>query len=398
MRPVPRRVLLTLALVCQLAAAPASAAGPRAFDFSGWHLPLAAGQWLISRGPCNSAAKHNHQCGYYEDTCAIDLASPLGDMTGVPVLAPQAGQVFFLGTRNDGGLGIVLRHPDGRASAFYHLSKIVVPLDEYVAQGQVIGYAGGTGSSTNPHLHFHVQPSVVERDCLPLSGLDAIDFEKETAESRNRAWTQLSLPDPPLLPVWLPAAAGAADPGAILAPRALALAPGAAVMIPVGVRGTNVLAADGLALHPAGRADPLALFTLALTAPPEAGIYDLPLSAGRLPPVVLRYTVRPPTAPEAGQGLILINPVFVNPPDYSASRATPRLCWSEAGRAGQLPLQYKVVIVGRSSLESVWQSNTCYQPPRLSAGTYLWKVFVRDARGYMNRTNQRPNAFRIFGR
>ena len=38
---------------------------------------------------------------------------------------------------------------------------------------------------------------------------------------------------------------------------------------------------------------------------------------------------------------------------------------------------------------------TCWQTPDLPAGMYFWKVFVRDARGYMNRTNQRPLALTI---
>jgi murein DD-endopeptidase MepM/ murein hydrolase activator NlpD len=392
-----RRLFLpALVLSAALAAGPAGAA--RTFDFSGWHLPLPAGAWLISRGPCASPAAHNHQCGYYEDQCALDLVSPLGDMTGVPVLAPQAGQVFFLGTREDGGLGLILRHADGRASVFFHLSKAVVRLDEYVAQGQVIAYAGGTGSSTNPHLHFHVQPSVVERACVPLTGLDTIDLEKGTAASRNRAWTQLTLPDPPALPGWLPAAAGDAAPNMILAPSGLALAPAAAVTLPVGVRGAATVLSDGLALRPTGRAGNLALFTLNLTAPPDAGTYELKLAAGSLPVAALTYSVRPGAPANAGQGIIRINPVFVSPRDYFASRATPALCWSEASEAGLAPLEYKVVIVGASSLESLWQTAACYQPPRLAPGTYLWKVFVRDARGYMNRTNQRPYAFVVYSR
>src|SRR5260221_5402214 len=146
----------------------AAGAAASAFDFSDWHFPVPAGDWLISRGPCGGRGLYTHQCGYFEDECAFDLTPLTGSMLSVPVLAPQAGQVFFLGTRTDTGLAVLLRHADGRISALYHLSKIVVGLDQSVTQGQVIGYAGDTGSSTRPHVHFDVQPNAVERTCLPL--------------------------------------------------------------------------------------------------------------------------------------------------------------------------------------------------------------------------------------
>ena len=38
---------------------------------------------------------------------------------------------------------------------------------------------------------------------------------------------------------------------------------------------------------------------------------------------------------------------------------------------------------------------TCWQAPDLKSGLYQWKVFVRDGRGYMNRTNQRPQVFTV---
>ena len=172
---------------------------PTGFDFSTWHFPVPAGDWLISRGPCGGGGLYTHECGYFEDECAYDLTPVVGSMLSVPVLAPQAGQVFFLGTRTDSGLAVLLQHSDGRISAMMHLSQVVVGLDQRVAQGQVIGYAGGTGSSSRPHLHFDVQPNAVERTCLPLSGIDEVDMHLMTVRSHNliipRPDTDGSAPD-----------------------------------------------------------------------------------------------------------------------------------------------------------------------------------------------------------
>jgi len=227
----------TLAVVLFLPGIRSEAAAPNgpilsAADFAGWHLPVPAGMWLISRGPCGSPGGFSHQCGYFEDSCAIDLTPLTESMLSVPVLAPQAGQVFFLGTRDDSGMVVMLEHDDGRVSALMHLSKVVVGLDERVAQGQVVAYAGNTGSSTRPHLHFDVQPNAVERSCLPLDGLDEVDLVRMVVQSHNLEWSALVLPNPPeRLPAWLTLESGGA---AGLAPRPV-LAPSAQTRLPVAI-------------------------------------------------------------------------------------------------------------------------------------------------------------------
>src|SRR4029077_17219730 len=118
-------------------------------------------------------------------------------MLSVPVLAPAAGQVFFLGTRSDSGTVGKLQHDDGRVGGLMHLSRVVAVLDQRVTQGQVVAYAGNTGSSSRPHLHFDVQPNAVERSCLPLSGIDEMNSHLMTIRSHNLPWSSLVLPDPP---------------------------------------------------------------------------------------------------------------------------------------------------------------------------------------------------------
>jgi len=402
----PKRLLLLLLSFCLFTQVETTAyAAPQvdATDFSDWHLPLPAGQWTISRGPCGSAVPYNHACGYYEDQCGVDLIPVSGSMENVPVLAPQSGRVFFLGTRFDAGLAVMLRHADGRLSALFHLSKAVVGLDQFVAQGQVIGYAGGTGSASKPHLHFHVQWNAVERSCVELKGLDKLNYLSTTAISRNLAWTDLTLPDPPeALPDWLPLQLPIQPLEPIILPARLLLTPSAQLSLPIAIASTDgieSLITDGIILTPTRRTANQILFSAPIVAPGPGGYYEKtfwPMANGkRGAGVTLGYVVR--SAPDTSPGLnmILVNPAFASPNNWVTLSLPPRLCWREDASAGKSPLRFRVLVVGPTAADSGWISDLCWQTPSLKAGTYFWKVFVRDARGYMNRTNQRPYAFLI---
>lgn len=373
-------------------------------DFAGWHLPLPAGQWTISRGPCGSASGFKHQCGYYEDHCALDLTSAAGSMLHVPVLAPQAGQVFFMGTRADSGLALLLRHADGRVSALMHLAKIVVAPNQQVSQGQVVAYAGNSGSSGRAHLHFHVQPNAVERACIPLNSLDEINFGRATATSYNRAWSGLVLVDPPqTLPGWLPAWPGA-EAAAVL-PAGVVLPPLGRIDLPLAIRSAALDSADvfynGRRLNPTRITGNYAVYLIPLEAPQIAGEYTRAVrvratdrsATGQL--LQVRFSVGPPADTSAGSGIVSISPTFVSPANYSEHRQAPRLCWSEPATAGLAPLHFRVMVVGPQAADSGWLTATCWQAPTLPQGTYTWKVFVRDGLGFMNRTNQRPFVFKI---
>lgn len=407
---IRRGLRLALAGLLGLAGRAGSGAAPRleaqAVDFAGWHLPVPAGDWLISRGPCGAGGLFTHQCGYYEDHCALDLTPLSGSMENVPVLAPQAGQVFFMGTRSDSGLTVMLEHEDGRVSALMHLAKIVVAPDQRVAQGQVIAYAGSSGSSTRPHLHFHVQPNVVERTCLDLGTLDETDLRTMTVRSHNLAWTELVLVEPPAtLPAWLPALTPSAGAGAALPPLVI-LAPGTGVALPVAIATADlplgVLAYAGQRLAPAAIANGLATFLVPIRAPVVPGEYAGLLElrgapGGRTTGRALRlnYAVRAPAETASSTGIVLISPTFVRPANWSRLSRPPELCWSEPASAGPSPLLFRVRIVGPTPADSGWIEAACWQTPALAPGSYAWKVFVRDGQGYMNRTNQRPFVFKL---
>jgi murein DD-endopeptidase MepM/ murein hydrolase activator NlpD len=76
--------------------------------------------------------------------------------TGTPVLAAADGIVLRTGTQVFAGRLIVIEHDADLATAYYHLSAVVVVAGQAVRRGDVIGRVGMTGNATAPHLHFGV--------------------------------------------------------------------------------------------------------------------------------------------------------------------------------------------------------------------------------------------------
>jgi LysM repeat protein len=86
--------------------------------------------------------------------------------TGDPVRAAAAGDIVYAGDQVPGfGNLVLIKHADGWVTAYGHLSRIEVKMQQKVTQGQEIGLAGSTGGVATPQLHFEVRyaPSPMER-------------------------------------------------------------------------------------------------------------------------------------------------------------------------------------------------------------------------------------------
>ncbi len=83
----------------------------------------------------------------------IDFAGPVG----TPIHAPADGTVVFSDTLALHGNTLIVDHGLGVMSAYYHLSKVHVSLDEQLETGQIIAEGGSTGLSSGPHLHWDVR-------------------------------------------------------------------------------------------------------------------------------------------------------------------------------------------------------------------------------------------------
>ncbi|WNM25201.1 peptidoglycan DD-metalloendopeptidase family protein [Demequina capsici] len=79
---------------------------------------------------------------------------------GTPIYAAASGKVLWAKYRSGFGNQVMLNHGtfngDSLATSYNHLSKFAVSAGQYVLQGDLVGYAGSTGSVTACHLHFEV--------------------------------------------------------------------------------------------------------------------------------------------------------------------------------------------------------------------------------------------------
>jgi murein DD-endopeptidase MepM/ murein hydrolase activator NlpD len=82
----------------------------------------------------------------------IDIATKIQS----EVKAAQDGMVIFSNPLNDYGNTIILAHPNGYYSIYSHLERCIPSERDYVTANQDIGYAGETGNSNGPHLHFEI--------------------------------------------------------------------------------------------------------------------------------------------------------------------------------------------------------------------------------------------------
>ena len=91
---------------------------------------------------------------FWSGHLAIDIATA----TGAPIYASDAGVVVFAGWDSNGyGNVVMIDHQNGYHTLYAHLSALNVSCGSSAYQGMVIGYAGSTGNSTGPHLHFEIR-------------------------------------------------------------------------------------------------------------------------------------------------------------------------------------------------------------------------------------------------
>jgi murein DD-endopeptidase MepM/ murein hydrolase activator NlpD len=75
---------------------------------------------------------------------------------GQPVRATAAGTVAIARQFALRGGTVGIDHGQGLTSMYLHMSKIAAAEGAAVQAGDVIGYAGSTGRSTAPHLHWSI--------------------------------------------------------------------------------------------------------------------------------------------------------------------------------------------------------------------------------------------------
>jgi murein DD-endopeptidase MepM/ murein hydrolase activator NlpD len=77
---------------------------------------------------------------------------------GASVRAAADGDVVYAGDQVPGfGNLVLIKHADGWVTAYGHLGRVEVKMQQKVMQGQQIGQAGQTGGVPEPQLHFEVR-------------------------------------------------------------------------------------------------------------------------------------------------------------------------------------------------------------------------------------------------
>lgn len=138
--------------------------------------------------------------GTYRAHLGVDYGAP----TGAEVVSVAAGVVVSAGWAGAGGKQVRLRHAGGYETYYLHLSRFAggVRTGARVAQGEVIGYVGATGTATGPHLDYRVKRDgafvnpTVEHSRMPpgepLNGAQLVQFRDTIGPVRDRLQTALA--------------------------------------------------------------------------------------------------------------------------------------------------------------------------------------------------------------
>jgi murein DD-endopeptidase MepM/ murein hydrolase activator NlpD len=111
----------------------------------------------------------------------VDYAAPLG----TPIWAVADGTVVSCGWGGGFGKQVILRHLNGYATYYGHLSRFGSGIKKgmRVRQQQIIGYVGSTGLSTGPHLDYRLVKDGRFRNPLKESFPTGIPLRKGEMES-----------------------------------------------------------------------------------------------------------------------------------------------------------------------------------------------------------------------
>lgn len=146
-------------------------------DMLDLRFPLKDGLYAVGQG--GNGAAINHHASSRQQRFALDILKADAGITGAPVLSPCSGtiaaaadempdqgtlkacgvQVFgnYVAVQTESGVLVVLAHLQS--------GSVCVQPGERVRAGQVVGRAGNSGRSTEPHLHVHAERN---GDAIPL--------------------------------------------------------------------------------------------------------------------------------------------------------------------------------------------------------------------------------------
>lgn len=124
-----------------------------------------------------SGARKHPILGGLRPHYGVDYAAP----PGTPIWAVADGTVTACGWNNGFGNQVVLRHMNGYATYYGHLSRFGSGIRKgvRVKQKQVVGYVGSTGLSTGPHLDYRLSKDGQFRNPLKETFIPGVPIQEK---------------------------------------------------------------------------------------------------------------------------------------------------------------------------------------------------------------------------
>jgi hypothetical protein len=165
------------------------------------------GEWFVSQGYTGNIT-HKKGWQYALDFVVVDETAHTFKLPGetvtdfycynLPVMAPADGyisevadgiddnEIGDVDVRQNWGNTLVIKHADGLYSKLSHLKKdsLLVKVNDFVKEGQVIATVGNSGRSPEPHLHFQLQAT-------PYIGSETIQYPLAYFVTRKEQQYQL---------------------------------------------------------------------------------------------------------------------------------------------------------------------------------------------------------------
>lgn len=83
----------------------------------------------------------------------IDIHSSMN----TSILATASGYIEKVDHKKGGyGNYIIINHGNGYKTRYAHLNNIIVKENDFIKQGNLIGYSGKSGMAAGPHLHYEI--------------------------------------------------------------------------------------------------------------------------------------------------------------------------------------------------------------------------------------------------
>ncbi|QEN06163.1 LysM peptidoglycan-binding domain-containing protein [Thiospirochaeta perfilievii] len=96
--------------------------------------------------------RENPYTGNTEFHSGLDFRASIG----TKVLSPYDGEINNIGYSEFYGNYLIIKHPNGYSSHYYHLNRVILKVGDKLKKGDLVATTGNSGKSTGPHLHFEI--------------------------------------------------------------------------------------------------------------------------------------------------------------------------------------------------------------------------------------------------